>query len=134
LFIEDIVDAADGLKDVLELGGHEVEVGASEPEGLRKARSFRPEVVLCDIGLAGVDGYAVCHAVRADPELRSVYLIALSGYADPEDAESVRAATSPSPWRPPPSRARSTKALGTREPGRASGAALMSVRPPLQHL
>ncbi|MBI5548982.1 MAG: hybrid sensor histidine kinase/response regulator, partial [Deltaproteobacteria bacterium] len=53
LIIEDNVDAADSLRDVLEFGEHEVAVAHDGREGLTKARELRPEVVLCDIGLPG---------------------------------------------------------------------------------
>jgi CheY-like chemotaxis protein len=50
LVIEDNVDAAESLREVLELSDHVVEVAYSGPEGIEKARAFKPEVVLCDIG------------------------------------------------------------------------------------
>ncbi len=87
LIIEDNVDAADSLGEVLRLGEHEVEVAYGGPAGLALARVFRPEVVLCDIGLPGMDGYAVARAFRADDALRGVFLVALSGYALPEDLQ-----------------------------------------------
>jgi CheY-like chemotaxis protein len=52
-----------------------------------RARERRPDVVLCDIGLPGMDGYAVARAFRADAGLRDVRLVAVSGYAQPEDRE-----------------------------------------------
>jgi CheY-like chemotaxis protein len=55
--------------------------------GLERARAERPEVVLCDIGLPDLDGYEVARALRADPALSGTRLIALSGYAQPEDRE-----------------------------------------------
>jgi two-component system CheB/CheR fusion protein len=64
-----------------------VEVAHSGPEGIERARSFPPDVVLCDIGLPGMDGYDVARAFRQDPELQSIFLVALSGYASPEDLE-----------------------------------------------
>ena len=67
------------------MAGHEVEVSRSGPEGIRRAREFAPEIVLCDIGLPGLDGYGVARAFREDPALREVYLVALSGYAAPDD-------------------------------------------------
>jgi CheY-like chemotaxis protein len=87
LVIEDNLDAAESLKEVLELSGHVVEIAGSGPEGLEKARAFRPEVVLCDIGLPAMDGFEVASAIRADPALRSTALVALSGYATPADLE-----------------------------------------------
>jgi two-component system CheB/CheR fusion protein len=90
LVIEDNVDAAESLHEALTLGGHTVEVALSGPEGLEKARAFRTEVVLCDIGLPEMDGYEVARAVRADPELGRVTLVALTGYAGPEDVANAK--------------------------------------------
>jgi two-component system CheB/CheR fusion protein len=92
LVIEDNEDAAESLKVALELSGHEVALAFDGPQGLEEARSFRPEVVLCDIGLPGMDGYEVARALRADDDLRDIPLVALSGYALPEDLERARAA------------------------------------------
>jgi PAS domain S-box-containing protein len=85
LVIEDNEDAADSLREVLELAGHEVEVAYGGREAIARARVFQPDVVLCDIGLPEMDGYEVARAMRADPELGSVALVAVSGYAQPED-------------------------------------------------
>ena len=85
LVIEDNVDAAQSLKDALELSGHVVDVAHSGPEGLEKARRFRPDVILCDIGLPNMNGFQVAERVRADAALRSISMVALSGYASPED-------------------------------------------------
>jgi len=87
LIIEDNKDAADTLQEVLELDGHEVAVAYSGPEGLAKAREFHPDLVLCDIGLPGMDGYTVARLFRADEELKHAHLVALSGYALPEDLQ-----------------------------------------------
>jgi len=85
--IDDHPDAAESLKDGLALIGHEVQVAFNGPSGLELARESRPEVVICDIGLPGMDGYAVASAFREDPAMRGTYLIALSGYAQPEDLQ-----------------------------------------------
>jgi CheY-like chemotaxis protein len=87
LIVEDNPDAAESLREALELGAHEVEVAYSGPEGLEKIRALHPDVVFCDIGLPGMDGYDVARAVRQDPALQSTFLVALSGYALPEDIE-----------------------------------------------
>jgi two-component system CheB/CheR fusion protein len=92
LVIEDNADAADSLKEVLELNAYVVEIASTGLEGIAKARSGRPDVVLCDIGLPGIDGHEVARRIRADPELGSIHLIALSGYALPEDVERSRRA------------------------------------------
>lgn len=85
LVIEDNRDVAASLSEALELGGHQVEVAHSGPEGLDRARHFHPQVVLCDIGLPRMSGYEVARELRADEKLRSTFLVALTGYAAPED-------------------------------------------------
>ncbi len=85
LIIEDNVDAAESLKALLELDGHLVEMAFSGPEGVDKAVAFQPDIVLCDIGLPGMDGYAVASALRQNPRLKLAQLVALTGYAQPED-------------------------------------------------
>lgn len=92
LIVEDNVDAADTLRELLELGGHHVDVAYTGPEGVEKARKCAPDVVLCDIGLPGFDGYAVANALRHDPALSSTRIVALSGYAQPEDLQRAREA------------------------------------------
>ena len=92
LVIDDDPDVANGLRTALEIDGLEVEVARDSRDALDKARRFRPDVVLCDIGLPGVDGYDVARALRADEALRSTYLVALTGYAQTEDLERARAA------------------------------------------
>lgn len=92
LVIEDNVDAADTLREMLELSGHIVVTAHDGPDGMQRARVLRPDVVLCDIGLPGMDGYAVGRAMRAAPELRSTTLVALTGYAGPDDVERAKAA------------------------------------------
>ena len=87
LVIEDNVDAATSLREVLEFGEHLVEVAHSGPEGLARAHDFDPEIVLCDIGLPGMDGYEVARTFRADEALKGVFLVALTGYALPEDLQ-----------------------------------------------
>jgi two-component system CheB/CheR fusion protein len=87
LVVEDNPDSASSLRDVLELGGHDVEVANDGPGALEKARTFRPDLVLCDIGLPGMDGYAVARAFRSDSTLAGMHLVALSGYARPEDLQ-----------------------------------------------
>jgi two-component system CheB/CheR fusion protein len=85
LVVEDNLDAAETLRMVLEMEGLEVQVAHDGREGLAKARLFLPDLVLCDLGLPVLDGYEVARALRADPELSSSTLIAVTGYALPDD-------------------------------------------------
>ena len=85
LIVEDNVDAAECLKTLLEMDGHEAQIAASGPDGVAAAKALHPDVVLCDIGLPGMDGYEVARTLRADASLADTRLYALSGYAGPED-------------------------------------------------
>ena len=72
---------------MLSFGEHEVEVAYNGPQGIAKAREFRPDIVLCDIGLPGMDGYEVARAFHADSGLKGTPLVAVSVYALPEDLQ-----------------------------------------------
>jgi CheY-like chemotaxis protein len=90
LIVEDHADTAESLALILELAGHQVTIAPDGGAGLTAARRVHPEVVLCDIGLpGGISGYEVAQAFRADPELASSQLIALTGHGLEE--EHVRA-------------------------------------------
>ncbi|HWQ72007.1 MAG TPA: PAS domain S-box protein [Desulfitobacteriaceae bacterium] len=92
LVIEDIPDIAEILCSLLGCQGHEVIAALNGPEGISKAKEFQPEVVICDIGLPGMNGYEVAGSLRSDKEFKDTFLIALSGYAQPDDLEQSRAA------------------------------------------
>jgi CheY-like chemotaxis protein len=92
LLIEDNKLAAESTQLLLSFDGYEVETADSGPKGLELAKTFRPQVVLCDIGLPGMDGYQVARAIRQDPELASSYIIALTGYGRDEDLRQTKAA------------------------------------------
>jgi CheY-like chemotaxis protein len=88
LLIEDNEDAARSLATYLELKGHTVHIAGEGAAGVDLARRNTPDVILCDLGLPGaMDGFAVAREVRAHPELRSVHLIALTGYGQKRDRE-----------------------------------------------
>jgi signal transduction histidine kinase/DNA-binding response OmpR family regulator len=91
LVIEDNPDTAESMRLLLTLAGYPVEIAHSGGAGLEAARSFHPEIILCDLGLpGGMDGYAVARAIRHDPELASAHLIALTGYGQGEDRDRSR--------------------------------------------
>ena len=83
LVIEDNHDAAASLGELLQLGGHQVELAYDGQGGIEAARRMRPDAVISDIGLPGeVSGFDVARALKDDIALEGVYLMALSGYAD----------------------------------------------------
>jgi len=90
LIIEDNLDAAQTLSDLLEIFGHQAELAYSGSAGVALARRRRPDVVLCDIGLPEMDGYAVARELRADPSTAPIHLVALTGYG--RDTDRDRAA------------------------------------------
>jgi two-component system, chemotaxis family, CheB/CheR fusion protein len=92
LVVEDNVDASESLRRLLMLWGHEVEAAADGPTAVERARGFQPEVVLCDLELPGMDGYAVAKAIRAETGLPSPFLIALTGFGQADDRERSLAA------------------------------------------
>jgi PAS domain S-box-containing protein len=92
LVIEDHADTASSLRMLLELSGHEAEVVRSGREGIEAAARFRPEVIFCDIGLPGMDGYEVARALRQNETLGDVYLVALTGYGQERDRQLAREA------------------------------------------
>jgi CheY-like chemotaxis protein len=69
-----------------------VRVARDGRSGLELARELRPDIVLCDIGLPDIDGYEVARTLRRDDALRGTRLIALTGYAQPEDRQRAREA------------------------------------------
>lgn len=92
LVIEDNRDAAETIQELLELDGHEVRLTFSGPEGIEAARTWNPDLVLCDIGLPGMNGYQVAERLREDPLTCDLRLVALSGYAQPEHRVQSHAA------------------------------------------
>ena len=62
-----------------------VDIAFEAQSGLRKARSFLPDVILCDIGLPVMDGYQVVHRLREDPKLSGCFVVALTGYGRDSD-------------------------------------------------
>ena len=84
LVIEDNADAREMLRLALELDGHRVETAADGTSGVELALQTTPDLVLVDIGLPGLDGYAVARRLRAALGHR-VTLVALTGYGQSED-------------------------------------------------
>jgi CheY-like chemotaxis protein len=85
LVVDDNTDAADSLALLLKLEGCQVEVAYTARNGIDAAMRFRPDVILCDIGLPLMDGYAFAQEVQQHPQLGSALLIALTGYSLPAD-------------------------------------------------
>jgi signal transduction histidine kinase/ActR/RegA family two-component response regulator len=92
LVIEDNPDVADMLVAYLKQVGHDVIHAHDGRDGLDAARKYQPNVIVCDIGLPGLDGYEVARRVRDESALTSCVLIAVTGYGDAGDRERARSA------------------------------------------
>jgi PAS domain S-box-containing protein len=85
LVADDLRDSADSLGLVIELMGHQVEVVYDGEAALHAAERLRPDVVLLDLGMPKLDGFAVCRGIRERPWGSPVRLIAQSGWGQEED-------------------------------------------------
>ncbi|HVF60508.1 MAG TPA: GAF domain-containing protein [Thermoanaerobaculia bacterium] len=92
LVVDDNVDAADGLAELLRTVGFEVRVAYDGPRALAVSQEFRPDVALLDIGLPLMDGYELARELREQAAGRPLRLIAVTGYGQESDRARSRAA------------------------------------------
>ena len=92
LIVDDNVDSAAMLNLLLPGWGYITDVAHSGTEALDKARTFKPHIVLLDIGLPEMSGYEVAHRLRQDPSQASTVLVALTGYGQEEDRRRTKEA------------------------------------------
>jgi two-component system CheB/CheR fusion protein len=85
LVVEDNRDAADTLGLLLQMQGHDVLVAYNGTDGIGRAASWEPDVVLCDIGLPGIDGFEVARRLRRQPGTERALLVAITGYGTEQD-------------------------------------------------
>jgi len=84
LGVDDLMASAETLMMLLEMEGFEVKVANEGMAAIRIAEDFKPDVVLLDIGLPGMNGFEVAHQLRSLPSARDALLIALTGYGEAE--------------------------------------------------
>lgn len=92
LVVDDNLEAAETLADLLQLWGHEVCVVNDAHQVVERALAFRPRLVILDIGLPGLSGHEIARTLRATPELAGALLVALTGHGRDEDRDLTRAA------------------------------------------
>jgi CheY-like chemotaxis protein len=92
LIVEDNADTATSLEIALGLDGHSIGVVRDGAAATAVALTFRPEIVLCDIGLPGTSGYEVARQLRGNPQTADALLIAVTGYGKEEDRRLAREA------------------------------------------
>jgi two-component system, cell cycle response regulator DivK len=81
LVVEDQEDLRCVLRDLLTGSGFDVAEAADGQAGVAKARSERPDLILMDIQLPGIDGYEASRQIKADPDLKATPIIAVSSFA-----------------------------------------------------
>jgi CheY-like chemotaxis protein len=91
LIVDDNADGAESLRLILSLSGYEVRVAYTGTAGIGLARDWRPDVVVCDVGLPDIDGFAVAQALRQDPATAHINLIALTAYSHETARKRARA-------------------------------------------
>jgi len=92
LVVDDDVDAAEALGELLRDCGHDVATAHDGPQALDRARVDRPEVVLLDITMPEMDGYEVAKRMRRELGLGDAFLIALSGHEEDRHLRLAREA------------------------------------------
>ncbi|WP_246522881.1 PAS domain S-box protein [Gemmata palustris] len=92
LVVDDNRDAADSMAMLLEMRGHQVRTAHDGPDALKVLATFRPQLILLDLGLPGMSGYEVARRIRESAELQGVTLAALTGWGQEEDRRRTREA------------------------------------------
>jgi len=92
LVVDDDQDNAEGLAMLCRLSGHDVAVAYDGPTAIEKAKSFRPDVVVLDLGLPGMDGIDTCRELRRMTQAPRPVVIAVTGWALSADDDRTRAA------------------------------------------
>lgn len=85
LIIEDSVDIRENTAELLELSGFTVETASDGLEGVRLARTWNPDLVICDIMMPNLDGFGVLQVFSSQPELASIPFIFLTAKTDRAD-------------------------------------------------
>lgn len=92
LIVDDNADAARSLGMLLEVKGHDCKLVYDSKKALEIAAGYKPGYVFLDLGMPGVDGYALCEQMRALPELSNAVFIAQTGWSDQEYVDRAKRA------------------------------------------
>ena len=84
MVVDDNLDSADTMAELIRIWGPEVRTANDGPSAIECAREFRPQVVLLDVGLPGMDGYELARRLRAEG-LAGTLLVSVTGYGQEED-------------------------------------------------
>ncbi|KMQ79563.1 Chemotaxis protein methyltransferase CheR [Candidatus Burkholderia pumila] len=89
LLVDDSVEAAFAMSMLLEALGHEVRTEHDGPRALASINEFKPDVVVLDIGLPGMDGFEVAREMRKRPVMQHALLLAMTGYGSDADRQDA---------------------------------------------
>jgi PAS domain S-box-containing protein len=92
LVVDDNDDSANSLAMLLALAGHRTHVAHDGPSALARAEALRPQAILLDLGLPGLNGYEVCRQLRDQPWARATPIIAITGWGQAEDRQRSKEA------------------------------------------
>ncbi len=89
LVVDDNADTVLSFSMLLKTSGHDVRTAHDGPTAVQVALDYRPDVVLLDIGLPGLNGYQVAKRLRQQPDFKNVVLVALTGYGQDSDRQTA---------------------------------------------
>jgi CheY-like chemotaxis protein len=85
LVVDDNADSAESLAMLLKLHGNDTQTALDGLEAVEKAAAYRPDVILLDIGMPGMNGYDACQAIRAEPWGKTILIVAMTGWGQEQD-------------------------------------------------
>lgn len=88
LVVDDNADTVLSFTMLLKASGHDVRAAHDGPTAVQVALDYRPDIVLLDIGLPGLNGYEVAKRIRQQPDFKNVVLVALTGYGQDSDRQN----------------------------------------------
>ena len=92
LVVEDTEDNRQILRDLLGMAGYEMIEAHDGAEGVSRAAEHKPDLILMDIQMPVMDGYEATRQIKANPELKTIPIVAVTSYALSGDEEKARAA------------------------------------------
>jgi signal transduction histidine kinase len=128
LIVDDNRDALESLARLLQLAGHEIHQASDGPQALSVAAEQRPDLIMLDIGMPGMDGYEVAQRIRAADWGHAMVLVAVTGWGQESDRRRSREAGFDSHWVKPLDAQKLAALLGTLPPVASSVAAQAPLR------
>src|SRR5262249_23277385 len=92
LVVDDNFDVAESLTWALEGLAREIKMVHSGPAAIEAAGQWRPDIILCDLGMPGMDGYETCRRLRRLPGLENALIAAVSGYGSEDERKKSKEA------------------------------------------